>query len=729
MRYPGTIRCLHWAIAVLFLTQLSLILVFKQLQSLEIGQIVLEAHRQCGLILLLAIGARAVAGFWHRTPYPNDGTMPRWQGFAARGVHLLMYAALAAQPIIGLLLSWSRGDTVKFLGVVPLPTVAQFSSDSSAFLNTLHLWTACGLVALVGVHLGAIAFNRVVRKVWVVDRMLSPPPIGRMVNRVPLAVQLLFCFGLILSMTTAAGFYGAAQYNRFDALRTKFDETDLTDLDSLRSGISDLKSLALDVVGTGAVSPAQKSSLESLAGTLDGVRGHVADKDIQGQLLSGAKHLREAGNGAQLNAAAGDLQSAIDSLAMQVFQKRLDIGESARKGHDMIVLAVAPTLFLSALLAFLMTRSIMSALGHARRVIRSVSTDVRGEDEIALRVVGSGEFAALMRDILAMREAVETREKGAAQQRMDRRELEFASEQGVVVRMLADGLHALCEGRLSYRINEPFPPSYESVRIDFNRAIEQLEESMRVLARSFSVFDSASEGIAKATVDLSARTHSQAEDLGQAGQTLGKLSQNLSTTAQSARQAADVVFGANQLVAHSRPVIEAAISSIQDIQASAHKIGEHIRVVDEIAVQTNLLALNATIEAARAGEQGRGFAVVASEVRSLALRSASAAKDIHDLIGTTFNQVSRGVEHVGEVGAAMNRIVDEVEELNALVSDISASIQEQAHSLESINGAFSHIDTSVCENAEMAQTTEARANAIRKDAGALASIVSHFRVA
>jgi len=729
MRYPGTIRCLHWAIAVLFLTQLSLILVFKQLQSLEIGQIVLEAHRQCGLILLLAIGARAVVGLWRRTPYPSDGTLPRWQGFAARGVHLLMYAALAAQPIIGLLLSWSRGDTIKFLGVVPLPAVAQFSSDSSTFLNILHLWTACGLVALVGVHLGAIAFNRVVRKVWVVDRMLSPAPIGRMVNRVPLAMQLLFCFGLILSMTTAAGFYGAAQYNRFDALRTKFDETDLADLDSLRSGISDLKSLTLDVLGTGAVSPAQKSSLESLAGTLDGVRGHVADKDIQGQLLTGAKHLREAGSGAQLNVAATDLQSAIDSLAMQVFQKRLDIGESARKGHDMIVLAVAPTLFLSALLAFLMTRSIMSALGHARRVIRSVSADVRGEDEDALSVVGRGEFAALMRDILAMREAVEIREKGAAQQRMDRRELEFASEQGIVVRKLADGLHALCEGQLNYRINESFPASYESVRIDFNRAIEQLEESMRVLARGFSLFDSASEGIANATVDLSTRTQSQADDLGEAGRALGKLSQNLSTTAQSARQAANVVSGANQLVAYSRPVIGAAISSIQDIQNSAHRIGEHIRVVDEIAVQTNLLALNATIEAARAGEQGRGFAVVASEVRSLALRSAAAAKDIHDLIGTTFSQVSRGVEHVGEVGTAMNRIVDEVEELNTLVSDISASIQEQAHSLESINGAFSHIDTSVCENAEMAQTTEARANAIRKDAGALASIVSHFRVA
>lgn len=742
MRYPKAVRYIHWIIAALFLAQLCLIFVFKQLQSLDVGRVVLEAHRQCGLLLLATLIVRAAVAPW-QPARSRDPALPPWQAWAARAVHLLIYAALFIQPIIGLLLTWARGDTVKFLEVAPLPAVARIGDSQAVFLNALHLWTALGLVGLLAAHLGAVVFNRVVRKVWVVERMMPPAPERHVVNRIPLTLQLLFCFSLILSMTLAAGLYGAGQYTRFDALRSAFDEVDLTDMDSLRAAVSDLKTARLQVsLGNPSDLAAVTASLDGTAATLDAVGGHTSVADVKANLAAAARNLRSgsagqslagqdlAGQGlaGRLDAAITALQSAIDSQAMAVFQKRMDIAESARKGHDMIVLAIAPTVFLTALLALIMSRNILSSLAQARRVIREVGEDRHEAAVPDVQVTGNGEFSSLMRDVLEMGAAVERREKRAAVSRIELRESEIASEQSFVVNALAEGLRALSEGRLDHRLTVQFPPAYEGVRQDFNTAMIQLEDSMRTLTNSFAVLDGASEGIVRATLDLSTRTQSQSADLGQAGQALSGLSQSLTETAEHAKGAAGVVSEANAVAAKSRSVVAAAISSIEDIQASARRIGEHIKVVDEIAVQTNLLALNATIEAARAGASGSGFAVVAGEVRSLALRSAAAAKDIHDLIDVTFGQVSLGVSQVGEVGAALSHIVEDVDQLNSLVGGISRSIQEQAQGLARINGAFIHIDEGVGQNAEMAQSTERTANAIRRDADALSTLVKRFQI-
>jgi methyl-accepting chemotaxis protein len=431
---------------------------------------------------------------------------------------------------------------------------------------------------------------------------------------------------------------------------------------------------------------------------------------------------------ATLAQATESLQSAIDAQSMAVFQKSLDIGETARKGHDMIILAVAPTLFISAILAFFLSRNILSALAQARKVIQSVGIEKESSENETIRVVGYGEFAGLMREVLHMREAIEAREKRAAEVQIELREDQMASEQSQVVQQLAQGLHALSLGQLSHRIHGAFPAAYEAVRQDFNHAMDQLEESMRTLMRGFTGFDRNSSGIMNATQDLSVRTQAQALDLRHAGQALNDLSESLSETAKNARDAADVAFESNKMAANSRAVVGAAITSIQDIQQSAHQIVDHIKVVDEIAVQTNLLALNATIEAARAGETGRGFAVVASEVRSLALRSSQAAKEIHALINTTFAKVTDGVERVGEVGQSLGHIVDGVEQLNQLVVNMSHTIQDQAQNLGNINTTMTHIDQTVSQNADMAQSTETSVTSIRNDVDALSGLIHRFKI-
>jgi methyl-accepting chemotaxis protein len=167
---------------------------------------------------------------------------------------------------------------------------------------------------------------------------------------------------------------------------------------------------------------------------------------------------------------------------------------------------------------------------------------------------------------------------------------------------------------------------------------------------------------------------------------------------------------------------------MSEIETSSSQIGQIIGVIDEIAFQTNLLALNAGVEAARAGEAGKGFAVVAAEVRALAQRSAEAAKEIKALVGASSAQVESGVRLVGETGRALQRIVDRVAEIEALVAEIAASTQEQSVSLGQVNQAINHMDQVTQQNAAMVEQSTAASHALAKEAEGLADAVARFRV-
>jgi methyl-accepting chemotaxis protein len=164
------------------------------------------------------------------------------------------------------------------------------------------------------------------------------------------------------------------------------------------------------------------------------------------------------------------------------------------------------------------------------------------------------------------------------------------------------------------------------------------------------------------------------------------------------------------------------------IEQSAKEISQIISVIDEIAFQTNLLALNAGVEAARAGDAGRGFAVVASEVRALAQRSAGAAKEIKSLISASARQVDQGVDLVGQTGAALQRIVAQIAEINGVVAEISASASEQSTGLHQVNSAVNQMDQVTQQNAAMVEQSTAASHALARESEELARLISRFNI-
>ena len=220
-----------------------------------------------------------------------------------------------------------------------------------------------------------------------------------------------------------------------------------------------------------------------------------------------------------------------------------------------------------------------------------------------------------------------------------------AEQQAHVVHSLATGLERLSSGDLLFRLTDRFAPEYDKLRIDFNGAMEQLQETMRTVSTNTSAIRSGTDGISLAADDLSKRTEQQAASLEQTAAALDEITATVRKTAEGASHGRQVVGSAKSSAEHSGQVVRQAIEAMSGIEKSSGQINQIIGVIDEIAFQTNLLALNAGVKAARAGDAGRGFAVVASEVRALAQRSAEAAKEIKALISASGTHVAHRQRH------------------------------------------------------------------------------------
>ena len=738
-RYPRALQVLHWSIALLVGVQIALILVLRQLQSLDFGRLVLAAHRQCGALVLILIAARLILALRLRVP-KSDARLPPWQSLAAHGAHLVMTLALLVQPVLGFLVAWSRGDDVALAGVLKIPALVRLSNAEGMKLEAAHRWTATALLALVAVHVLAVAFNRLARKVSVIERMLPERADNRLTNRIPMAAQLAFCCGAILAMSTAAGLYGASQYKAFNDVRAKFDDTEVAVLDDMRTAQVALKGLAP------ALPASAQGSAADAASTLAAFPGRLADPEARSAASKAAAALGKlaAGDHSQstFDLADQQLQSAVDSQYLRVFQRRQEIGEIAAKGHDLIILALAPSVMLGAVLAFLLSRSVLTALGQARKVVQGVEA---GEGAGVVRVDGGGEFANLMRDILAMRDAVAARQAEAADRELRQREAvdvlareqreregalarRLTAEQGAIVQALDEALAALAAGDLSHRIDQPFPGDYDRIRVHFNDAISALAAAMHTISTTAGSLGTSSQEIASAASELAQRTERQAASLGETATALDVITHTVKTSADGARQAAEIVTAARAQADQSSTIVSDAIRAVGDIKASSGQIGQIVGVIDEIAFQTNLLALNAGVEAARAGDSGRGFAVVALEVRALAQRSAEAAKEIKALISASTHQVSAGVELVARTGDALQNIVAKVGEIDALVASIASSARAQAAGLEDVNGAVTQMDHIVQQNAAMVEEATAAAQLMNADAGTLGGLMRQFKV-
>jgi methyl-accepting chemotaxis protein len=236
----------------------------------------------------------------------------------------------------------------------------------------------------------------------------------------------------------------------------------------------------------------------------------------------------------------------------------------------------------------------------------------------------------------------------------------------------------------------------------------------------------ASAEIASGNADLSARTESQATNLGHAAHSMAEMTGAVQQNADSARHATEQANRACDVAVRGGAAVEQVVTTMDDISASAKKIVEIIAVIDGIAFQTNILALNAAVEAARAGEQGRGFAVVASEVRNLAQRSASAAKEIKGLIVDSVNKVATGSALVQDAGRTIGDVVNAVQQVTTLIREISESSRHQSTGLETLNASVTEMDESTQRNAAMTEEAAAAAGSMQEQAIQLSAAVGVF---
>ena len=302
-----------------------------------------------------------------------------------------------------------------------------------------------------------------------------------------------------------------------------------------------------------------------------------------------------------------------------------------------------------------------------------------------------------------------------------------ADELADVVRRTADALSRLSDGDLMVRLEADFPADYRQLADDFNAAVSRLEAVVGEIATHAGTMRTGAAEISHAADDLSRRTEQQAASLEETAAALDEITATVNRTAEGARRASESVTAARAEAERSGEVVERAVAAMGDIERSAGQIGQIIGVIDEIAFQTNLLALNAGVEAARAGDAGRGFAVVASEVRALAQRSADAAKEIKTLISASSAQVATGVGLVDQTGKALKAIIEGVSGIHGLMSEISASAQEQATGLQQVNTAVNQMDQVTQQNAAMVEQSTAASHSLSRDSEELSGLVGRFK--
>jgi methyl-accepting chemotaxis protein len=267
---------------------------------------------------------------------------------------------------------------------------------------------------------------------------------------------------------------------------------------------------------------------------------------------------------------------------------------------------------------------------------------------------------------------------------------------------------------------------------DLMRALAEMQNSLRgMVGQIRSATDSiatASSEITAGNHDLSTRTEQTAGNLQQAASSMEQLTGTVRQTADSARQANQLATSAAEVAARGGDVVSQVVSTMDEINASSKKIADIIGVIDGIAFQTNILALNAAVEAARAGEQGRGFAVVASEVRSLAGRSAEAAREIKGLIGASVDKVESGSRLVADAGQTMTEIVSSVQRVSDIIGEITAATSEQSDGIGTVNGSVIQLDQMTQQNAALVEQSAAAAESLKDQANRLSQVMGTFRI-
>jgi len=297
-----------------------------------------------------------------------------------------------------------------------------------------------------------------------------------------------------------------------------------------------------------------------------------------------------------------------------------------------------------------------------------------------------------------------------------------------IINDTVSGLQALEEGNLTHRITNEYEGSFDVIKQASNNTAVKLTDVVRGITNTAGEVGNGSSEIARGNAQLNDSTQEQAAALEETAASIEEITGTIQQTADNSRQANQLVTEAHQQAENGSSVVDRATGAMSGINASSKKIADIIGVIDEIAFQTNLLALNAAVEAARAGEQGRGFAVVAGEVRSLAQRSAEAAKEIKGLINESVSSVEEGSKLVDESGVALKSIVTSVQKVKDIVSEIAAASQEQASGVEQINKAIAQLDSGTQQNAAMVEEVNAASENLDEQVGNMRDLISVFDI-
>ena len=285
------------------------------------------------------------------------------------------------------------------------------------------------------------------------------------------------------------------------------------------------------------------------------------------------------------------------------------------------------------------------------------------------------------------------------------------------------------EGDLARRIDAQGEDELAQIATDFNSFASKLSGVLLQIRDASGSVRVAAEEIASGNQDLSSRTELTASNLQQTTASMEQLTETVRQNADAARQANQLVAQASSVAQHGGKVVGDVVSTMEQINSASRKISDIIGVIDGIAFQTNILALNAAVEAARAGEQGRGFAVVASEVRSLASRSAEAAKEIKGLISASVQEVANGSRLVNDAGTTMTDIVTSVQRVTDIMAEISASTSEQSTSIAEVGQAVNQLDQMTQQNAALVEESAAAAQSLKDQSVRLTEVVGSFRLA